>query len=172
MSELIEQFKANLNRWEDELQEARGTLVVGIASKSVNTLDEMMRELLGFYLRICGLEYDEKLKPLVGKKLEQITMGQTKECFERLNRELTQHCRKLSPDIAKTLRKRRLLPMPLKEKLDRVLGIRTDLYHHISKFSNETLLKKETLKLIHQIKPLLDDAFFQIPVLWACSKSD
>lgn len=163
----LDQLGADVARWQGEFRSGklRGTLLHGIASKAVSRFEILLRDLLQWWLSACAIDYDQELKhQMEGKSLEQLTMGQTKECLVKLNQEFTSCWRARFPELGYRLRSRRLLIPPEEHRLNKILNIRKKLYHHGHYDKKEAALRSDTESLLSVIRELVAAPLFQLPM--------
>jgi protein-tyrosine-phosphatase len=169
LSDAVDQLRTDIGRWRGEIEigKLRGTLLIGIGSKAARTFDKLLRDLLKFYLFTCNVNYDQTLrKDMDGKSLEKLTMGQVRQCFEKMDRLFTKCCRLLSPKIAQFLKKRSLLTKPVTEQLDRAIEVRNKLYHPDEYVKDMPVLENDIKRMLILIQDILADALFGITLLF------
>jgi protein-tyrosine-phosphatase len=164
----IDKLKNDLVRWKHEREtgKLRGTLLIGIASKAASRLDKLLRELLKFYLSMCGVDYDQMLRTdMKGKDIDKLTMGQSLECFEKMNKQFTKCCRNVSPEGAQCLKNRRLLTNSVAKQLGQVIDIWNRL-HHPEEYENDVAtLENDIGQILTLIQGILADALFELVLL-------
>lgn len=170
----IRQLRSDVIRWIEELEkgELRGTLLQGIASKAVNLFEKLLRDLLGYYLSICSINYEQEVRDVMEKKkLSELTMGQVIECFSMKNKQITKCCRLLSPKLAQNLQNHRLLTGSILKQLNEIKDLRNLLHHHPDKYAkDEETLKNNTKCMLSLVQNVLSDAFFEIPLTGLCER--
>lgn len=169
LSEEIDQLRSDIGRWRGEIEigKLRGTLLIGIGSKAARTFDKLLRDLLKFYLLTCNVNYDQILrKDMQGKSLEKLTMGQVRQCFEKMDRLFTKCCRLLSPKIAQLLKNRSLLTKPVTEQLGRAIEVRNKLHHPEEYVKDMATLENDIRRMLILVQDILADALFGITLLF------
>lgn len=105
LTDSITKLQQDIERWTEEVSsgEARGTLLQGIAGKAVNRFENLLRELLGYYLNLCGVSYVAALATdFNDKPLDKLTLGEVVQSFDKLNIKFFQ-CLRSKPTIAARL---------------------------------------------------------------------
>jgi protein-tyrosine-phosphatase len=163
----ILQLRADVKRWSHELDQGmlRGTLLVGIASKAVDSFDGLLREVLEYYLTLCRIDYASTLQDdFDGKSLDQLTIGQVAQAMLKVDKQITKCCRGSLPEAQSLLAHRGLIK-PISRKLYEVIRLRNDLHHRFDVFADEPRIVRNVGELLTGIRELLRDAVFEIVVI-------
>ena len=142
-----------------------GSHLVGVGTKSVDLFDSVLRELLKFYLELAAVNYDERLKKVLGSKpVDELTMGQVIVCLRTLDTEITRACRLKSSNIAKGLANRRLFTPHIERSLTEITAARNAMHHHLPSFAkDEATLVKKVKTLLEHLESVLADPLCIIP---------
>jgi len=165
LSRAIDRLRADTARWKNELDSGilRRTLLQGIAGRATDEFEQLLRELLGYYLWVCHLNYDEVLRAdMEEKALDRLTMGQVVQAFKAMNRRFTSRCRQLSQEASSRLERRRLLSGPVARQLDELTDLRNMLHHRPLEYAqDEPTLGKNAARTLTLIRNTLADFLFE-----------
>ena len=152
---MIRCLRQDLERWKDEVSKGivRGTTLHGIAKKAVDTFEVILRETVGVYRVLAGIESS------TGKPFERLTFGELVQFLKKNNRRLTASVRR-APDGGQ-LFKNRTVVGPIRSLLDTISESRNDLHHRPLKFAPDTeTLDRNTKKLLNNLSKALADQLF------------
>jgi len=165
LTDNIIKLQHDIIRWTEEVssQEARGTLLQGIAGKAVNGFENVLRESLGYYLSLSGLPYESALAPdFTGKSLDMLTLGQVVQSFNKLDRKFVRCLRSRATIVGRFTGAKRLIGKMRKEQLDEITKLRNLLNHYPEKFTkDESTLMSNTTQLLSLIQQQLSGPLFQ-----------
>lgn len=102
--------------------------ITGNFIRILTPFEVTLRELLRRYLAAFGISYDSELRPVHGKALDDLTLGQTVGSFEKLNDTLTHHVRSINDHWAVVLKHRRLLSKADLKMLNRITTLRKPIH--------------------------------------------
>jgi len=142
-----------------------GSHLVGVGAKSVNLFDAVLRELLRFYLELASVNYDERLRQIVGSKpVNELTMGQVIVCLRTLDAEITRKCRMAASKNARDLANRRLFTRRIERSLTEITEARNQMHHDIGRFAqDEMTLARKVRSMLEHIDSVLADPLCTIP---------
>ena len=143
LRELILTHRQDLERWEDEVSKGRvrGTTLQGIAKKAVDTFEDILRETVGAYGALAGIELFE------GKSFKELALGK-----------LVQFLRENSGD---ELLKDRTIVGPIINCLNSIPEKRNDLHHRPQQFApDHETLEMNTQDLLNSVSKVLADPIF------------
>ncbi len=169
LSKAMNQLRNNATCWKSEIEKhgLRGTLLIGIASKTAREFDKLLRDLLKFYLSVCGASYDQMLRNhMQGKDLNKLTMGEVLKCFSKMNMQFTNECRRLLPPNVEHLKTRSLLPKSVEKQLDEIIKLRNKLIHPQELAKGEATLENETGQMLTLVHDILADVLFDLVLIY------
>jgi hypothetical protein len=142
-----------------------GSHLMGVGAKSVDLFDAVLRELLRFYLKLASVNYDERLRKIVGSKpVNELTMGQVIVCLRTLDAEITRKCRMAASKNARHLANRRLFARRIERSLTEIIEARNQMHHHIRRFAqDEMTLARKVKSMLEHIDSVLADPLCIIP---------
>jgi hypothetical protein len=172
LSAAVAELRADLVRWRQELGEGgTGTWVAGVAASAQWQLDPIARKLLAAYVEASGaIDYARDTpvrrgktdaKPGKPRPIGKLSLGQTVQCFEKFDGQLTEWCRASGRlTEGETLARHGRPDDPLK----RVLDLRNPMAHpeETGKEAGRQGLARRTLELLDAMEEALAMPLFQI----------